>query len=314
MNFYNYPEIINVLDTKAVNEAIKNYPNITWYAFEKIKGYEYTINSNGIIGKVAAKDRELPAGNNYFNHTKVLNRYGKPVKTMAKDAGHKNISVFGNIFGGKYGEYTNSISIKCPIQYSPNIEFMAFDIAEVARNRVWFLGVKDAMQHCENYKIPYVPLIGKGSLEYCLSLSPVFESRIHEVFQVPKLENNFAEGLIIVPENAIYENYDKRLMFKSINPEYLSNKWKHDLKKKDKKHLNDVADSIMDNINPSDIANIIHSSNSREFSKIIKLCYSNVLQKMEDYLTLDKKEKKVVNKLLNREVIGLVKQELKKHG
>jgi hypothetical protein len=66
-----------------------------------------------------------------------------------------------------------------------------------------------------------VPIIKKGKLSELTLLNPKFESEVYKIHSLPKLESNYAEGLVIKPVTNIYIGKStERLIWKFKNPSF----------------------------------------------------------------------------------------------
>ena len=72
---------------------------------------------------------------------------------------------------------------------------------------------------CEEFKIPFTPILTKGSLQKLLDYSLEFNSTIPSLFGLKCIENNKAEGIVIRP--SIWKgNGDNRPMLKRKNKSF----------------------------------------------------------------------------------------------
>ena len=100
------------------------------------------------------------------------------------------------------------------VYYSDKIKHIIFDIALIDKeNNRQYLEYNDMVNACEEVKLPYTPILAKGSLKKMLDYSLDFNSTIPALFGLKCLENNKAEGIVIRPSEW-KGNGDERPMLK----------------------------------------------------------------------------------------------------
>lgn len=157
----------------------------------------------------------------------------------------EGITLFGELFGGYYPHLgvcepcPNVPAVQKGVAYSPNLEFLAFDISpHFNGSHPIFYGEDEhvyaprfmeysAMKNiCEATEIQVVPEIARGSLKDLIKIDPVFKSKIPDLLGLPSLPEDFAEiglaeGIVIRPlDLRSIETHprDGRLMLKHKRP------------------------------------------------------------------------------------------------
>ena len=106
------------------------------------------------------------------------------------------------------------------VYYSDKIKHIVFDIALIYDdNNIKYLEYNEMVKICEEFKIPFTPILTKGSLQKLLDYSLEFNSTIPSLFGLKCIENNKAEGIVIRP--SIWKgNGDNRPMLKRKNKSF----------------------------------------------------------------------------------------------
>lgn len=219
-----------------------------WVVLEKIHGANfsfYITKSSPDQVSIAKRDALLAGSTNFFgiNYCDLIPQVSENLKqiyklltaTNSKDI--EQLILYGELFGGYYpcvGVTPSSLPIQ-PIQYevkySPDLRFIAYDIA-VCRPG----GVKDYLDFdlfakmCEEAQILYTKAIMIGSLEAALAVDLNFDSLIPKQLGLPALPkgSNTAEGIVIKPSKTIYlegkKGINSRVILKKKNDKFSERK------------------------------------------------------------------------------------------
>lgn len=155
----------------------------------------------------------------------------------------RGITVFGELFGGHYPhpdmphKADGVPRIQRGVAYTPNLEFMAFDIKLHSQDDPSPFDVPTFLDHdmsrklCEKAGIPFVPEIARGSLADMRRHDVVFTSRVPALLGLPPLpddcrDESLAEGFVIRPAewNRKFHPKDGRLMVKVKRPDFAESK------------------------------------------------------------------------------------------
>lgn len=179
MEFVKYHSLENSYREKFVN-ACQELGIKKWVALEKIDGANLSYIVDGDNVQVASRNAVLgksPEGSyEFFGATEVIDKYIDPVKELSQLVGDP-VRVFGELFGS---------GIQKRIKYGEK-DFIVFDIQLEDGT---FLPWDTVVYLCDLCGIPYVPELGRGTLDEMLSISPEFTSKLCE---------DLSEGLVIKP-------------------------------------------------------------------------------------------------------------------
>ena len=281
-NHKKYCEIQNSYNDKYLWKVRSIGYNGKWYVSEKIHGANTAMYIHGDEIFYASRENILTEENKHYNYKEVFERINPDiqrlkdnVKNILGDAYSKyhTIVVYGEIFGGSYdhpdvGKNAKASRVQKGVSYSPNNEFLAFDVAvlrdlttdEIGKynNKITeyqdrrasaespsdiasidiaikgfksligqyvikYLDYEDFVKSLDGTNFRTVPLIGIfDTLDEALAVNEVFESKVYSMFGLPKIENNFAEGVVIKPVTEQYAGQG-RVIIKKKNPKFLEN-------------------------------------------------------------------------------------------
>jgi len=119
------------------------------------------------------------------------------------------VHIYGELFGGSYphpdvSEVPGLEPVQIGVWYSPNLEFMAFDVAVEAHDGGrTFLDFAAARDLCVSAGLMFAQPLCTGSLSECLDYPIEFTSTIPGLLGLPALppadEKNLAEGVVVRP-------------------------------------------------------------------------------------------------------------------
>ena len=213
-NHYNY---INLLETD--NE-------FQWVVTEKIHGSNYSIIYDGTDILSCKRTSILKQEDKFFNYKNVTLKYTEDTKKIYEYLlkiypSLIQIQIYGELFGGRYNNETtkNYSAIQNGMNYHPHHEFMFYDILITTHGKTHYMSKSDMLQMMNNIKLELkmVPVILISNLENIMKLNPKFETLVPGKYNLPHMQNNYAEGYVIHP----YGEYEgTRKIFKFKNPSF----------------------------------------------------------------------------------------------
>lgn len=300
-------------------------PNMLFSVSEKVDGCNTSIitdGSNIITGK---RSTILTAEDKFYGFQDFAESHLKDVvigimETLKKEMDINQIQVFGEFFGGDYDGYKSDVpKIQKGIQYCPNHEFYAFDILVSDGEKNIYLGVDKCNSLFEKFGLFYNKELFRGTLDECLTYSPVFISTIGERLGYPRLENNFAEGVVIKPiEDIRFANGD-RIIIKNKNPKFNEFE-KSGKKEKVQIELSDTCINIIaeigNYITEARLGNVMSHLGELDMPKqmglLIKEYSADTLEEFvkdhPEYNELSSNEQKNVNKTIRKLAADIIKR------
>ena len=250
--------------------------------------------------------------------------------------------IYGELFGGYYNESSvklnsNALKVQKRISYTPNNEFLAFDIAflrdktedeirqyneriqnwqdelttctdekriniihgniKMMKDRkikpyVLYVDYDDFNKLLENSNIQSVPVLAiVDSLNEALSYNEEFDSVIYKLYDLPKIENNQGEGIVIKPIKNQYIFDNQRVILKKKNIRFSENGRANNRVIKEKLNvqysdsLKELIEKINDYINRNRLDNVLSKVTkkltSKDFGMIMKLLSRDVIKDIE---------------------------------
>lgn len=324
------------INSTRTNGSIKYVTNIVpadveWIATEKVHGANFSFTTDGTTIKWGKRTSFLTDEEHklFFNCKYAIEKYEKDclslftqVKNYIPDT--KLIRVYGELYGGKYTDVKTShltkvSNVQVEVLYSPNIEFIIFDIYVEFDNTSLntYLDLQLVQDLCRISNLPVVKTLHIDLLSNLLKLDPSFETTIPEIHGLPKIDNNFAEGYVFRPITE-YTGTGGRVILKHKSDRFLE-KHKHkkiELKNVGKlsaKHLL-VAEHLCQYVTETRLQNVYSKLLSTEGKNLKRVCGLLCKDAIEDGLKdLSEEDVKVyhdektkINVIISNEAFNVV--------
>jgi len=334
IKFKRYNSIENSYRKKTINTIIEQGKSVgKWSISEKIHGANFSFWYDGHDLKTANRSDFIGEGN-FFNSHIVKEKYQKNVvslfnylKETIKD--FQSIAVFGELFGGRYphDDVKNDYGISAVqngIWYNPKIDFYAFDIKINVTNgdkddwkNNYFLNVDHANNLFEKFNFFYAKPIFEGTFKECLEFENMYITKIPPMFGLPEIENNTCEGNVLKPIEASYFWNGSRVVLKNKNKKFSEKKNKPKITKVI--NLSEEANDLMANalmyVNENRLRNVISKIGTigqKDFGKVMGHLNKDTIEDFlkdyrERFISLDKKEAKIINKRIGQENANIVR-------
>ncbi|AGF85515.1 ligase 2 [Moumouvirus goulette] len=211
-NFQKYFSIENPNKiTKILRKNDHTNDKYEWIVLEKIHGANFSFITNGKNICVAKRTAVISSDEYFYNYETIIEKYKEDILEIYKKItlSIKNImsiQIFGELFGGLYPnyKYENMRPVQKGIYYNPNVDFMVFDIKinystdnfQVQNNKSEFLSHNEVLFYLTLTNLKHVPVITKGKFNDIIKMDPVFLTKVPEIYQLPHIDNNYAEGYI----------------------------------------------------------------------------------------------------------------------
>jgi uncharacterized protein YlbG (UPF0298 family) len=215
--------------------------SIEWIALEKIHGANFSFITDGIEIITAKRSGIISEKEKFFNSTAISKKYLDDILTLYHVIKKTNpetttVQVFGEIFGGYYPGFTNNMKpVQKGVYYRPEIDFLVFDIkmntnisapkiATQIHNNIndgkmidekmvdekmidekfysWFLSQDEIDKYLKNLPLLRgIPVTARGKFDDIINMSPIFITKIPELYGLPLINNNMAEGYVFKTNN-----------------------------------------------------------------------------------------------------------------
>lgn len=185
---------------------ISDLKDATWVSLEKVHGANYSITIYNNTIEYGKRTSYLGNDKSFYNHGEIDNKYKNnflQIYNIIKNELNLNnntliVRLYGEIFGGLYPGVKNKYKkIQDGVFYTNEIEFLVYDI-EINNKSI---NDNNRCKYCESSGVPYLKQLKKGTLdELYTDFDPnLFESTIYSYYNLPKIENNIAEGVVFKP-------------------------------------------------------------------------------------------------------------------
>lgn len=321
MDFKKFPDIENsyrltfldVMKDEGLDSGL-------WNVTEKIHGSNFSMWFDGTEMKTAKRGSFLNPTDNFYMFQKVMAEnekaiYGLYILMKSKKIKFTELAVYGELFGGVYphpdiDKLPTAKQVQKGVYYHPDNKFVVFDVVidGVFLNHQWIEMAKSAGFFT-------LPIIHMGPLETCLQVDPVFLSHLFE--DLPKIENNFAEGVVIRPNEPKFFHGGSRAILKNKNPKFAEKGPK--VAKEPPPELSRDALFLFDELNTFIVENRLRNVISKfgevgqkDFGALMKDFTGDVLKDFnvtyqEAFEDLDVEEQKRLTKHLGKEAADLIR-------
>ena len=334
--FHKYPEIENSYQEGFISRIKEDgFDNIPYIVMEKVHGSNSQVKYDVISKEFSLGTRNNPLGEDekFYNLQKCV----EPLKDnivklsdkLAKELSIlgirlSSVTVFGEICGGSYPHKDvpidrDAVKVQKGVFYSPSNKWLVFDIGYeiIGSEHMYFLPGSMFISCCINAGIPIVPILASvESLDEALAFANDGESDVYDRYELPKLEHNIMEGVVIRPLMQDIWFRHTRLVLKNKNDKF-KEKWKakkeeqpEELPEKVKQAMEEVSQYI--NINRvHNVISHLGEVTEKDIGKVIMLTNADVLADYKkDYDTLsflEKKDEKQVTGYMNRQIAKYVR-------
>lgn len=328
MEFKKYNSIENTYQKAIIDKIfIQGFDKETYIVQEKVHGSNFSFYTDGKIVKIAKRTDFITEDEVFNNAHQVADKYREKVINLfnlmqATIENVSNIIIYGELFGGNYAhkavkKIEGAARIQKGIDYCPDNDFYAFDIKI---NSTYYLSVKEANDWFEKTGFFYAKTLFEGSLADALKYPNDFDSLIPYWLGLPALEKNTIEGTIIRPNEVKYFGNGSRVILKNKNE-----KWTEKSAKKEREpqkaitfseEAQEVWSEIQTYINENRLDNVLSKIGAFEpklMGKITGLFAQDVIadflkDNQKGFNLLEKDEQKSINKLINNQIIQLIKE------
>lgn len=327
MIFKKFNSIENSYRQKEIDGIIINgFAKGDWVATEKVHGSNLSFWYDGERFRIAKRTCFIGDSDNFYNAPRLLDEHKAGILLIWEDLnlkkGEDTLAIYGEVFGGVYKHPDvqrdpYSTQVQSGIYYSPFNMFYAFALTvnDVhldfnVRNELF---TKASMFHALALYV--------GTFDECLKVPTEFQTTIPGLLGFPKIENNFAEGVVLSPMKEAVFNCGSRVILKNKNPRFSENiKGPKENKSQDvvpdSDELNEIKDSALEYINENRLRAVLSKIGpvtDKMFGKIMGEFSQDVLKDFKtDYedevKQLSSDDTRKLNKFVNERSSRLIKE------
>jgi Rnl2 family RNA ligase len=228
--FKKYSSIENVQRTKTLKEYEDcGVTGGEWVVQEKVHGSNFSFIVTEKSIQCGKRSGLVNQGENFFNIDKLMLQYKPNLEALFIMCSEifqittesLEVIVYGEIFGGSYlhpnvERVPNATRVQKGVEYFPDNEFYAFDLmvnGTFVNLRMFIEILPQVGFLCAN------PLM-YGTLQECLEYPNEFQTTIPELFDLPPIENNICEGVVLKPVVAKFLPNGSRVILKNKNERF----------------------------------------------------------------------------------------------
>ncbi len=230
MEFKKYNSIENAYQDEFVSSIIdQGFGNLTYVVQEKVHGANLSFITDGQNILTAKRTELVLDSEEFYNSKLVLANYKDKIlnlyKAISTDFNTKTVTIFGELFGGGYPhpdvpKDDTAILVQRGIYYCTQNDFYAFDILI---DNEKYLDVETANIYFDKFDFLYAKTLFQGNLKNCLAYSNTFKTTIPSEYQLPELDGNICEGVVIRPTQATFFRHGSRVIIKNKNERWSEN-------------------------------------------------------------------------------------------
>lgn len=229
------------------------------------------------------------------------------------------VVLYGELFGGSYPheevpQTQDSKKVQNGVFYCPHNDFYAFDCKVNGR----YMNVNIFDELMKECGFMYAKPLYVGDFDSCLLFDTKINSTIPEAFDLPPLEENIIEGVVIKPVDSRILPNGSRVIIKKKNESFLEKKRVKIRKEvtyteEENKIIAEMVSYLNDNRIRSAISKIGEITN-KDFGKLSGEINRDIIEEFsksdlnEAYQELDKGNRKKINKKLSYEVANKVRK------
>ena len=246
---YKYQKISDTLDKyNCTKNDCKKLHKVKWVAMEKVHGSNFAIYYNKGKINFSKRNSVLEDDEWFYNYHLIKKELINNTRKLASFLISDTFIIYGELFGGFYPEDTEkwegpvgsrlnekgvSIipfeerAIQEGIYYSPNVEYMVFDIVKISEDNEHFVNYTEMIDLAKKSGFFYARPLKLDSFENILEYNLNFNSKIPKWLGLNKLPDgtNIAEGIVIKPVQNIYVENKKgekvRCLIKIKNKKFI---------------------------------------------------------------------------------------------
>jgi Rnl2 family RNA ligase len=295
-----------------------------WVVTEKIHGANFSIRydgSNFYCGKRTGWINDQD--NSFYNYTKVRDENANRIKALyeyLKTIGmdFDALTLYGELCGGNYvhpevKRNPHATKVQSGIQYSPHNEFYVFDLM-LDDEYVNYDVAADALHE---FSFLYAEPLMTGTLVECLMYENKFQTLLPNQLNLPEIENNICEGVVIKPNDARFMGHS-RVILKNKNEKWNENKGKVKVRTEYKftEKGQEMLDTVFTFITENRLRNVLSKEgqiNNKMFGLVMKRFTEDI---MKDFLKdnqvemdlLTKDERKMIQKRMSNDASNMLRE------
>ena len=291
IQFTKFPSLENTYRQKEIDKIQSIMIQDKWVITEKVHGANFsfwvTKDDTGIINiKCAKRSGWIEEDEKFFNYKAVLEKYRPMLEKLRGDV-LSDFVVYGELYGG---------NIQNGMCYTLEQDFVAFDMRWIEEGGVLSVPLDKltVLTLDKDYQIPVVPLIGVyDTFEEALAVEESFISKLLRPDFDGKDVHKEAEGVVIEPNNPVFEPNGSRVYLKKKTKRFLEKGGKPTIKHKSPvvvqesvKNKLEEATVFLNRNRFDSVVSKIGEVNIKDIGKVMGLLTQDIVVDMEKDLEL----------------------------
>ena len=334
LQFKKYNSIENTFDREFMERMILEEANRQEFVVqEKVHGANVSFVTDGATVKFAKRTAFVEADEKFYDSEKFFERHSQRVTGLFSLVCERipditAVTVFGEMFGGMYPhpDVQNSnktMLIQKGVYYCPYHEFYAFDIYVANETGGYYLPLDLSNELFVQGGFFHARTLFRGTLAECLQYPNDSPSHISGWLNLPPIDDNICEGVVIRPVTPTYLRSGSLVLLKNKNARFAE---KTSVKKREPKmfvepsysdELKDLLVTVEDYVTENRLNSVVSKvgsiSTPKDTGKLIGLFSKDILddflkEHSGEYAELEKSEQKVLNRHTNSLATGLIKK------
>jgi Rnl2 family RNA ligase len=208
------------------NVNIPDNPDYEYVGVEKLHGANFSIIykfSDKTIS-YARRNDILKKDEKFHDYLNVMEQSQECINSVVNKIKNEYgnvelITIYGELFGGEYEGYENRNSkpVQKEIQYHPEYKFIPFDIKVDKKFLNWNKFVEIIKE--TNFKLLEPLIIGDYETVVNFEVEQQI-TKIPDLYNLPPIQSNFMEGIIIKPTEELYDRRDNRIIVKKKTKQF----------------------------------------------------------------------------------------------
>lgn len=326
LEFIKYNKIQRLDDFMIEKVKEHGYDEYSWVVLNKYHGGNFSVQASPEEVWFCTRSGKFDKEENHFNFYDVpkreefLTRVAKEIQSYYG----KNIVLYFEYFGGSYNhpdvKKMPDPRIQKGVDYCPHHDIRLIDI-RVDRK---YIDYDEMKKIGEYHKLLVAEEMMRGSFYDCIKFDPAFEDPTYKQYNLPKLENNFSEGVVLKPTTNLWFKNKKRCILKNKNPKFEEKQREPRVKKVQKTmtpELQAVLDELTKCITQNRFDNIlshgIEIKTDKDFPKVMGLFVQDIITEEDEYIKslyaenkVNDDDMKVVKKMLEKEVANFIRPKI----
>jgi Rnl2 family RNA ligase len=178
-----------------------------WVALEKLHGAQLVLACEADLVRVGKRKAWLAEDEPFFGWQLLAGELSAGARALARQAAARQVVIYGELVGGAYphpdvAPIAGLSAVQTGIWYCPALAWVAFDVLVAAADddEGELLSHREVEQLAGAAGLRTPPRLARGTRAELERVDVRFPSRVPAWFGLPPIADNFAEGLVLKPD------------------------------------------------------------------------------------------------------------------